>query len=78
MGHVYPWWTEHHVHGEEGWAVILSLSFKRSLYWDFPGGPVVKTSLPNAGGASSIPGQGAEIPHALQPKKPKHKAEAIL
>ena len=39
---------------------------------------MVKTSLPNAGGASSIPGQGAEIPHALQPKKPKHKAEAIL
>ena len=25
---------------------------------DFPGGPVVKTSLSNAGGVGSIPGQG--------------------
>ena len=35
---------------------------------DFPGGPVVKTSPFNAGGADSIPGWGAEIPHASQPK----------
>ena len=35
---------------------------------DFPGGPVVKTSTSNAGGAGSIPGQGAEIPHASLPK----------
>ena len=28
---------------------------------DFPGGPVVKTSLSNAGGVGSIPGQGAKI-----------------
>ena len=33
---------------------------------DFPGGPVVKTS--NAGDAGLIPGQGAEIQHASQPK----------
>ena len=33
---------------------------------DFPGGPVVKTSPSNAGGAG--PGQGAKIPHAPQPK----------
>ena len=32
--------------------------------WDFPGGPMVKTSPSNAGGAGSIPGQGAKIPHA--------------
>ena len=31
---------------------------------DFPGGPVVKTSPPNAGDLGSIPDQGAEIPHA--------------
>ena len=31
---------------------------------DFPGSPVVKTSPANAGGAGSIPGQGAKIPHA--------------
>ena len=35
---------------------------------DFPGGPVVKTSPSNAGGAGSIPGQGAKIPHASRPK----------
>ena len=35
---------------------------------DFSGGPVVKTSPSNAGGAGSIPGQGAKIPHVLQPK----------
>ena len=33
---------------------------------DFPGGPVVKTSPSNAGGAGSIPGRGAKIPHASQ------------
>ena len=31
---------------------------------DFPGGPVVKTLLSNAGGAGSIPGWGAKTPHA--------------
>ena len=35
---------------------------------DLPGGPVVKTLLSNAGGAHSIPGPGAKIPHALWPK----------
>ena len=32
---------------------------------DFPGRPVVKTSPSNAGGAGSIPGEGAKIPHAI-------------
>ena len=45
---------------------------------DLPGSPVVKTSPSNAGSASSIPGQGAKMPHASQPKKPKHKTEAML
>ena len=45
---------------------------------DIPGGPVVKTSPFNAGGAGLIPSQGAKISHALQPKNPKHKTEAIL
>ena len=40
---------------------------------DFPGGPVVKTSPSNAGGAGSIPGWGAKIPHALRPKKQNTK-----
>ena len=46
---------------------------------DFPGVPVVKTLLSNAGGEGSIPGQGAKIPHASRLKnKTKHKAETIL
>ena len=46
---------------------------------DFPGGPVVGTLPSNAGGAGSIPGRGAGIPHASCPKKPKkHKREAML
>ena len=39
---------------------------------DFPGGPVVKTLPSNAGGEGLIPGRGAKIPHALQPKDQKH------
>ena len=35
---------------------------------DFHDGPVVKTSPSNAGGVGSIPGWGAEIPHASWPK----------
>lgn len=40
--------------------------------WDFPSGPVVKTSLSNAEGAGSISGWGARIPHTL-PHGPKPK-----
>ena len=52
---------------------------KKKKRRDFPGGPVVKTA-PSAGGVVSIPGGGAEIPHALWPKKKKKKneTEAIL
>ena len=35
---------------------------------NFPGGLVVKNSLSSAGGVGSIPGWGAKIPHASQPK----------
>ena len=35
---------------------------------DFPGSPVVKTSPSNTGGADSIPGRGAKIPHASRPR----------
>ena len=40
----------------------------RSWPRDFPGGPAVKTSPSTAGGAGLIPGRGAKIPHASQPK----------
>ena len=46
---------------------------------DFHGGPVVKTSPFNAGGARSIPGRRAKIPHASWTKKIANpKTEAIL
>ena len=35
---------------------------------DFPGGPVVWTLPSITGDAGLIPGQGAKIPHASQPK----------
>ena len=47
---------------------LLLVRFKNRITRDFPGGPVVKTSSSNAGGAGSIPGQGVEIPHAWRPK----------
>ena len=33
---------------------------------NFPGGPVIKTSLFNTDGEGLIPGWGAKIPHALR------------
>ena len=42
----------------------ILLSHKKMKSWDFPGGPVVKTSPCNVGGAGSITGGGARIPHA--------------
>ena len=43
-----------------------SLNYTFKISGDFPGSPVVKTSPSNAGGAGSIPGRGAKIPHASQ------------
>ena len=56
----------------------LSVSPIKAGGRDFPGGPVVMTSPSKAGGVGSIPGEGPKIPHASQPKKPKHKTEAML
>ena len=53
-------------------------AFKDGGGWDFPGGPVIKTSPSNAGNAGSISRQGAEITYALWPKSQKHKTEATL
>ena len=44
---------------------------KKVHSWEFPGGSVVQNQPSNAGGKGSIPGQGAKIPHALQPRKNK-------
>jgi len=40
----------------------------KTQFWDLPGGPVIKTSPSDAGGAGLIPGQGVKIPHVSQPK----------
>ena len=38
--------------------------FQGKCFWDFPGGPVVKTSSSNSELPGLIPGQGAKLPHA--------------
>jgi hypothetical protein len=48
---------------------------------DFPAGPVADTLSSKVEGTDSVPGQGAEIPHASWPKNKqtnKPKTEAIL
>ena len=44
---------------------------QRKLFWDFPGGPVVKNQPSNAGEAGSIPGRGTKIPHAAGQLSPR-------
>ena len=41
----------------------------KTQFWDLPGGPVIKTSPSDAGGAGLIPVQGVKIQHVSQPKK---------
>ena len=41
----------------------------RKWIGDLPGDPAVKTSPSNVGDLNLIRGQGAKIPHDLQPKK---------
>ena len=41
------------------------------MSWDFPGGPVVKTSPSSAGGVGSLPRGGARIPQVCQLKRKK-------
>ena len=50
----------------------------KSSYGDFPGSSVVKTSPSNAGGTGLIPGWGAKIPHALQPKNQNIKNKSNI
>ena len=44
--------------------IFIEAGFNKNYSRDFPGGPVVKTSPSNAGGAGSIPGWGAKVPYA--------------
>ena len=45
-------------------------------WWDFPGGPVVKTWASSTGGVGLIPGQEMTISQASQPRN--QKTEAML
>ena len=54
---------------------ILSTKIKK---WDFPGGPVVKTSPSNTEGVDLIPDQGSLDPICFRAKISKHKTEAML
>ena len=47
---------------------VFEILSRNKASWDFPGGPVVKTSPPSAGGAGLIPGWGAKIQHASGPQ----------
>ena len=69
----------HCVHFRKGFVLSLNTQvLKYSVPQVSPGRPVVNNSPSEAGNVGSIPGQGAKIPHASWPKKPKHKTEAIL
>jgi len=60
-------------------ALIWKLTKTQVRTWllrDFPGGSMVKTLPSNAGDVRLIPGLGAKMPHASQPKK--HRTEAII
>ena len=69
--------------GKGDWILLVSIRTNslnsyiillknKPLTGDFPGCPIVKTSPSDAEGEGSVPGWGAETPHASQPKKPKH------
>ena len=40
--------------------------FRKCKYWDFPGSPVVKNTLCNAGDLGSIPSQETKSPHVAE------------
>ena len=44
----------------------MEKNIKKRMYWDFPGGPVVRNPPCNAGDTGSIPGRGTKIPHAAR------------
>ena len=47
------------------WRLLEALNVStKSLFWDFPGGPVVKNLSANTGDMGLIPGPGTKIPHA--------------
>ena len=51
---------------------------KNSNCRDFPGGPIVETLPSNAGGASSIPDRGTDIPRASQSKNAHKNRSSVV
>ena len=47
------------------WHFVSTSFIKLTQKWDFPGGPVAKTTSPRAGSIGFIPGCRTKIPHAL-------------
>ena len=73
-------WDIQHLKLDKGWNwgkcdPKIYLINILSILEDFPGGPVFGTLPSNAGGASSIPDQGAKIPCASQPKNQNIKSK---
>ena len=64
--------------GPLSFECLRNFPFKRKLYWDFPGGPVLKNPLSNAGDACSILGWGTKIPHATWIPHGANKSESVL
>ena len=49
------------------------MKFQRKQSRNFPGGPVVKTCIPNAEGTGFISGWGTKVPHSTDRKKKEIK-----
>ena len=60
------------------WLDVSHFDDAQNPSGDFLGSPVVETLTFSAGVVGLISGWGTKIPHILQPKKSKHKAEAII
>ena len=46
-------------------SCLFGVKVFKTIYWNFPGGPVVKNLPSNVRDVGSIPGQGTKIPHAV-------------
>lgn len=66
-------WLSKYIHLYVGTVELLLLLFIRNSLEDFPRSPVVKILPYKCSGCSLIPGQGANISHASQPKDNMNK-----
>ena len=64
------WTCGHKLYSQENMHILTS---DRKYMGGFPGNPVVGDFTFQCRGVGSVPGQGAKIPGALQPKNIKQK-----